>query len=140
MKYRADVMNGRESYFYALAKRLLSWCEKPSAILVVMAFLLLWTFTGVIAGIPLIAHVIVNAAISIVTLLMVMLLQNAHRQDVRALQARIEELAAERQAVGSASSDMLTDAEVRQVRDLLRCSGDNDPNRRANRDKRPSLF
>jgi len=140
MKYRAELMDGRESYSRALAKRLSNWCEKPSAVPVVMAFLLLWPFAGVIAGAPLIGYMIVNAAISIVTLLMVMLLQNAHRRDIHALQARIEELAAERLAIGSASSDKLTDAEVRQVRDLLRRSGDNDLNRRANRDKRPSLF
>jgi low affinity Fe/Cu permease len=133
-------MDDREHYFYAFAKRLSNWCGKPFAIVVAMAFLLLWTIATVFVDIPLVGHLVVNMAISIITLLMVILLQNADKQDIRALQARIEDLVAERHAIGRAFPDMLTDTELQQVRDLLQRTGDNDSNRRANRDKRPSLF
>jgi low affinity Fe/Cu permease len=136
----ADTMGDRENYFCQFAIRLSNWCEKPSAIILAVAFLLLWTGAVVFADVPFVAHLIVNAAISIIILLMVILLQNAHKQDIRALQARIENLIAERQAIGHAPPDLLTAAELQQVRDLLHRSSNTDTRGRANRDRRPSLF
>jgi low affinity Fe/Cu permease len=134
-------MGDREHYLQALAIRLSNRIGKPSAIIVAMAFLLAWTLAAIFIAVPLTGHLIVNVAVSMITLLMVIFLQNAHKQDVRALQARIEELVVERQAGGrSTLPDMLTDTELQQIRDLLQGSGDTDPHRRANRDKRPSLF
>lgn len=130
-------MDDRKNYFYSLAKRLSNLCGKPFAIILVVAFLFFWTVAAVFGYVPLIGQLIVNGAVSIITLLMVILLQNAHKHDIRGLQARIDELVAGRQATERSLPDVLTDSELQQVRDLLQRSGQNDSNRRTHRDKRP---
>jgi low affinity Fe/Cu permease len=136
---RANAMFEFESYLIELAKRLSNQCGKPSAVILAMAFLLLWTIVALFADIPLVVHLIVDILLSITTMLMVILLQNAHKRDIRALQARIEELSEGRE-IDRTSPDTLTDVEVPQVRDLLQHCGESDTARRARRDWRPSLF
>jgi low affinity Fe/Cu permease len=135
-----NVMDHRERYFFPLARKLSNRLGKPPAIIAAGAFLLIWTAIALFIDLPPTVYLIASLAISGITLLMVVLLHNAHQQDIRALQARIEELAAERRHLDQAPADSLTEAELQQVRDLLQHSNGNDIKRRPDRDKRPSLF
>lgn len=133
-------MDHRERYFFPLARKLSSRLGKPSAIIVAVAFLFVWAIIALIVGLPTIVYLVINIAVSGVIFLMVVIVQNAHERDVLALQARIEELAAERRRDSQPSPDALTETELQQLRDLLRRSDDDDFRRRSDRDKRPSLF
>jgi len=135
------MMDNRESYYFSLAKKLSNRLSKPSATIVAVAFLLIWAVVALAIDMPMAVYLSVNIAVSGLTLLMVLLVQNAHGQDIRALQAQLEELATERQRLTQApTTDPLTEAELQDIRDLLQRPKNDETKRRPDRDKRPSLF
>ena len=135
-------MYERDRYLTAVADNVSSWCGKPSAVVATVAFFFAWTMTALIIGVPLMVHLIVNIAIITITLLMVLLLENAHKHDIRALHARLDALVAELQTADRpASAGGLSESELQQVRAVLKLRADSDDGiHRSNRDRRPSLF
>jgi low affinity Fe/Cu permease len=133
-------MNNRERFFSKLAKKLSNRLGKPSSVITVMAFLFIFMVIGLIANVPMTVYLAVNMTVLGFTLLMVLLMQNIHGQDIRALQARIDELATERRQASEPVAGTLTEGELQQVRDLLQRSDNDDSKRRPDRDRRPSLF
>jgi len=136
------MMYERDRYLTAVADNISRICGKPLAIIATVAFLFAWTTTALIIHIPPIVLLIVNTAIITITLLMVLLLENAHKQDIHALKARVDALAAELQTISRpAATDGLDESELQQVRAILkrRADGDDDLHH-VHRDRRPSLF
>jgi low affinity Fe/Cu permease len=108
-----------------------------------MAFLFACMVLLPIARFPLMANLLINTAIATITLSLVLILAYIHGKDIRALKARLDEFAAELEASSSAQpQEKLTATELRHIRMLLseQASEADDEVRRANRDKRPSLF
>lgn len=134
-------VNHHWSYFSTLTNKLVNWCEKPLAIIAAMAFLFVWTVAAVQLDLPVIAYLLVNLALWTLTLLTVLLVHNAQKQDIRALQARMEALANETARRPVHAAEQFTEDELFQVRDMLKRSATNGEGRKfPDRDQRPSLF
>ncbi len=135
-------MYEQRRYLTDAAHKISNWYGKPLAIIATMAFLFVCAVVVLISGFSLIGYLIVSGAIMIILLLMVPLLQYAHNQDIHALQARVDALAADLKATGQQHGDKgLSEDELHQVRDILKNNGDSeDAIRGSNRDRRPSLF
>ena len=104
--------------FTAFANRIAGAAGNPLAFILAMGTILVWVATG-----PLFAYsdtwqLIINTGTTIVTFLMVFLIQNAQNRDAAAMQAKLDELiraieAARGQFIGIEHS---TDAEIQQIR------------------------
>lgn len=130
-------------YLQAAAKKVAEKSEKPLTLITTMAFLFACMVLLPLAGFPVIADLLISAAIAFVTLLLVLIVVHAHGRDLRTLRTRLDQFAAELETISQARAEQLSPAEVQRIRSLIaeQASGSGDDDvRRANRDKRPSLF
>ncbi|AGB71335.1 MULTISPECIES: low affinity iron permease family protein [Rhizobium] len=85
------------------------WTGKPVIFVLALASVVLWGATGPIFGYSDTWQLVINTSTTIVTFLMVFLLQNAQTRDTRAIQAKLNELiltsAAENRFVGIENLD-----------------------------------
>ena len=81
-----------EYRFSRLARETAIQAGRPWAFALAAAFVLLWLFTGPIFGFSDTWQLVMNTISSIVTFLMVFLIQNAQNRDSAALQLKIDEL------------------------------------------------
>lgn len=135
-------MYGRNRYFAAVAKKVSDCCGKPLTIIAAMAFLFVWTFAMPFIGLPMMGNLIATMAITFITLLLVLILQKHHKQDIHALQARLDALVAElKDNEQTRGLGRLSEAELQQLRILLKQqTADDERGRPSRRDNRPSLF
>jgi low affinity Fe/Cu permease len=94
---------------------------KPLAFVLAFAGILIWAITGPIFGFSATWQLVVNTATTIITFLMVFVLQSSQNRDGEALQAKLDELiiavkAADNRFVGA---EQLGDAELKKLRALL---------------------
>ncbi|GES44940.1 hypothetical protein RsS62_41920 [Rhizobium dioscoreae] len=85
------------------------WTGKPAIFVLALFCVVLWGATGPIFGYSDTWQLVINTSTTIVTFLMVFLLQNAQTRDTRAIQAKLNELiltsAAENRFVGIENLD-----------------------------------
>lgn len=67
-------------------------CGQPSAFILAFAIILVWALTGPIFGWSDTWQLVINTGTTIVTFLMVFLIQNAQNRDASAIQAKLDEL------------------------------------------------
>src|SRR6266480_5888245 len=76
--------------------RLARWCEqqvsRPGASVAAIAFVILWFVSGPLYGWSNAWQLIVNTTSSIITLVMVFLIQHTQRRDTQAIQLKLDEL------------------------------------------------
>ena len=107
--------------FTWFAGRISAMAGQPLAFVVAFALIVVWAVTG-----PLFAYsdtwqLVINTTTTIVTFLMVFLIQNSQNRDAAAMQAKLDELL---RAVGKARGafigiEHLTDAEIETIREAL---------------------
>lgn len=107
--------------FTAFAHRVASWTGQPLAFILAMLIILAWIVTG-----PLFAYsdtwqLIINTGTTIVTFLMVFLIQNAQNRDGSAIQAKLDELI---RALHGARNDFigiehLTESDLDRIKAVL---------------------
>ncbi|HEX7876493.1 MAG TPA: low affinity iron permease family protein [Sphingobium sp.] len=78
--------------FTAFAHRIASWSGQPFAFILAMAVILGWVCTGPVFHYSDTWQLIINTGTTIVTFLMVFLIQNAQNRDGSAIQAKLDEL------------------------------------------------
>jgi low affinity Fe/Cu permease len=136
-------MNEHHSYLSDATRKIAKKCEEPSAVIAAMVLLFVLLIAAPVASFLLATIVFMNAAIAAIILVLVLVLHNAHRHDIRMLQARLAALVASNEDRETpAETATLTQSELLQIRELLASQpGEHDAsNRRTNRDNRPSLF
>ena len=84
--------NEHGSRFSALAQETARWAGKPATFTIAVAFILLWAVTGPMFGYSDTWQLVVNTATTIVTFLMVFLIQNTQNRDTMALQIKLADL------------------------------------------------
>ena len=94
---------------------------QPLAFVMAAGLILLWIFTGPIFGWSDTWQLVVNTATTIVTFLMVFLIQNSQNRDAAAIQAKLDEVI---RALGNARNEFigiehLTDSEIEEIRARL---------------------
>jgi low affinity Fe/Cu permease len=67
-------------------------CGQPMAFILAFAIILVWAVTGPIFGWSDTWQLVINTGTTIVTFLMVFLIQNAQNRDASAIQAKLDEL------------------------------------------------
>jgi low affinity Fe/Cu permease len=110
-----------DRFFTWFAGRISSFAGQPVAFVVALGLILIWGVTGPVFGYSDTWQLVINTATTIVTFLMVFLIQNSQNRDAAAMQAKLDELL---RAVGKARGafigiEHLTDAEIEKIRDAL---------------------
>jgi len=107
--------------FTWFAGRISAMAGQPLAFVVAFALIVVWAVTGPVFAYSDTWQLVINTTTTIVTFLMVFLIQNSQNRDAAAMQAKLDELL---RAVGKARGafigiEHLTDAEIEKIREAL---------------------
>jgi low affinity Fe/Cu permease len=75
-----------------VAKRVSHWCGRPGTFLLALGVIAAWIVTGPVFGFSDTWQLVINTGTTIVTFLMVFLIQNTQNRDTEALQVKLDEL------------------------------------------------
>jgi len=81
-----------ERIFETIASKVASWTGKPPAFILALVIVIVWGVTGPIFKYSDTWQLVINTGTTIVTFLMVFLIQNAQNRDGSAIQAKLDEL------------------------------------------------
>ena len=113
-----------------------SFPGQPATFVVAFGLILVWAMTGPLFGYSDTWQLVINTSTTIVTFLMVFLIQNSTNRDAAAMQAKLDELL---RAVAKARGEFigiehLTDKEIEKIRDGARGRGEGAARRQGHRD------
>ncbi|MDO7841440.1 low affinity iron permease family protein [Sphingomonas immobilis] len=119
-----------ERLFEAVAQKVASWAGRPPAFVLALATVIVWGVTGPIFKYSDTWQLVINTGTTIVTFLMVFLIQNAQNRDASAMQAKLDELI---RALDGPRDDFvgiehLTQNELERIKKKIEdsCGGGND--------------
>jgi low affinity Fe/Cu permease len=114
--------------FTSFSARIASIAGQPLTFIVALAIIVIWGITGPLFGYSDTWQLVINTGTTIVTFLMVFLIQNAQNRDAAAMQAKLDELI---RAITNARNDFIgiehrTDHEIEAIRAAIEqeCGGD----------------
>ena len=106
--------------FSKFASAISEFSGRPATFAIAVALVLVWAITGPFFAFSETWQLVINTSTTIITFLMVFVLQNSQNRDGKALQAKIDELiltsAAQNKFVGI---EKLDEEEIRQVSETL---------------------
>ena len=136
-RFDSDLRKGwlpRGGGFARFATHVATLAGQPFAFVLALGAILLWLLSGPLFGWSDTWQLVVNTATTIITFLMVFLIQNSQNRDAAAMQAKLDELI---RAVRTARNDFigiehLTDVEIELIRrELEQQVAAHEPGRRA---------
>jgi low affinity Fe/Cu permease len=106
-------------FFTSFANAVSRWTGRPVAFVICMALVVIWGLSGPAFGFSDTWQLVINTSTTIITFLMVFLIQNTQNRDNAALQAKLDELIrAEPKAQNSfIGIEHLTDEELEKILD-----------------------
>jgi low affinity Fe/Cu permease len=106
------------SWFNSFAKRTARATGHPAAFVIAVAVILLWSVTGLFFGFSDTWQLVINTATTIVTFLVVFLIQNTQNRDSEAMQVKLDELIRAIEGAHNALLDLeeLDDKELDRIR------------------------
>jgi len=115
--------------FTAIATRIASASGQPLTFVLALLAIIIWGISGPIFGFSDTWQLVVNTATTIITFLMVFLIQNSQNRDAAAVQAKLDELI---RAIDSARGEFigiehLTDQEIEKIRAALEKEAGHEP-------------
>jgi low affinity Fe/Cu permease len=78
--------------FHCLAKQVSAWVGTPGAFLIALVAVVVWSTTGPLFGFSDSWQLIINTGTTIITFLMVFLIQNTQNRDAKAIHLKLDEL------------------------------------------------
>jgi len=120
-------------WFEQMASRVATAAGRPRAFLLAFAIVIIWALTGPIFHWSDTWQLVINTGTTIVTFLMVFLIQNAQNRDAAAIQAKLDELI---RSVSHARNEFigiehLTEMELEEIRKVLEEDAGDEPTRHA---------
>ena len=85
-------MPGSVSWFTRFAKRTSHFAGRPVTFALAVLIILVWAVTGPVFGFSDTWQLVINTGTTIITFLMVFLIQNTQNRDTEALQVKLDEL------------------------------------------------
>ena len=125
-----------ERFFTSLASRIAGFAGQPEAFIVALGCIVLWGATGPLFGYSDTWQLVVNTATTVVTFLMVFLIQTSQNRDAAAMQAKLDELI---RAIDQARNrfigiEHLTEHQLRGILAAIEAEGAEDAGGTASRD------
>ncbi len=110
-----------DRFFTQLASRIASFSGSPTAFVAALGTVIVWAICGPLFGFSEVWQLVINTGTTIVTFLMIFLVQNSQNRDSAAMEAKLDELL---RAVEEARADFigiehLTEAEIEDIRARL---------------------
>jgi low affinity Fe/Cu permease len=104
--------------FTVFAGRIAAFAGQPLSFILALACIVVWVVTGPLFGFSAGWQLVINTGTTIVTFLMVFLVQNSQNRDSAAIQAKLDELI---RAIEQARNEFIgiehmTDAEIERIR------------------------
>ena len=118
-----------DRYFTAIATRIANAAGKPQTFAIALLLIIVWGLSGSIFGYSDTWQLVINTATTIITFLMVFLIQNSQNRDAAAMQAKLDELL---RAVDGARGQFigiehLTDSQIEEIRTALEQEAGREP-------------
>lgn len=110
-----------EQSFTAIANRVSGLAGRPATFIIALAIIIGWGLSGPLFKWSDTWQLVVNTGTTIITFLMVFLIQNSQNRDAAAMQAKLDELirAVDKARAGFVGIEHLTDDEICRLRAAL---------------------
>jgi low affinity Fe/Cu permease len=107
-----------DTYFTRIAGAIAAQAGRPLTFVLALACVIVWAFTGPLFGFSETWQLVINTGTTIITFLMVFLVQNTQNRDASAMQAKLDELL---RSIENARPDFigiehLTDSQIELIR------------------------
>ena len=114
--------NGKTSWFTAFAQKTAHLAGKPMTFLLAAATIVVWGVTGPLFGYSDTWQLVINTGTTIVTFLMVFLIQNSQNRDALAFQVKLDELIIKLHGAGNeiAGAEDLCDEDLEALHETYR--------------------
>ena len=81
-----------KTWYSGFAKQAARFCGRPRVFVVAVGIILVWAITGPAVGFTDTWQLVINTGTTVVTFLMVFLIQNTQNRDTEAIQVKLDEL------------------------------------------------
>jgi low affinity Fe/Cu permease len=86
------MSGNKNTFFTSFAKFTSRWAGRPIAFIVAVSTIIIWGISGPLFGFSDTWQLVINTGTTIVTFLMVFLIQNTQNRDTEALQLKLDEI------------------------------------------------
>ena len=121
-------MSEKPSLFSRFSGGVAQLTGKPATFVIAVAGILIWAVTGPLFSFSVTWQLVINTGTTIITFLMVFMLQNSQNRDGKAVQAKLDELIltseAENRFMGI---EHLDETELKRLTELLREAAESEP-------------